>query len=249
MGFLSSVGDFIGGAVKTVGKVVGGSVGGLVGTGLNYLLSSEQADDAYDQSRSASAEAYARDLDLYKKRYQYTTADMKKAGINPILAASGGFNIGSSPTFQPAQAFLPSNNLDVTSSALNVANTGKANAEIKKIDEEADKIHNEINKILSEVVKTDSENRQIAVGIKKTLLEYQKLGEEITSVELSNERNKILTKYMRKLEDRLDQLISGTDFVQDKVQGRLKTLWDTLKDDVNQIIKMYRSSGGASGEW
>lgn len=44
--------------------------------------------------------AYQRNLDAYGSRYQMTMADMAKAGLNPILAASQG--VGGVPSAQPA---------------------------------------------------------------------------------------------------------------------------------------------------
>lgn len=40
---------------------------------------------------------------MYRHRYQYTAEDMKKAGINPILAAQSGLGGGGSPSGSMAQ--------------------------------------------------------------------------------------------------------------------------------------------------
>lgn len=65
--------------------IAGGA--GIAGSVLGKLFADEQADDAWDRTSSA-----------YARRYQTTMADMKAAGLNPILAAgSGGFNVGSGP--------------------------------------------------------------------------------------------------------------------------------------------------------
>lgn len=56
---------------------------------------------AKQQQQAAQAMAdisWKRQIDLYKKRYQITVRDMKAAGLNPILAAGGGFNVGSGLT-------------------------------------------------------------------------------------------------------------------------------------------------------
>ena len=37
--------------------------------------------------------AWLREKEAYQNRYRWTMDDMRKAGLNPILAASGGFNV------------------------------------------------------------------------------------------------------------------------------------------------------------
>ena len=79
-----------------------------------YDRSRIQALDAWNRSKKAattqnvraneaSALQFKREKQAYKKRYRWTTKDMRKAGLNPILAATGGYSVGNGPN-----ASLPS---------------------------------------------------------------------------------------------------------------------------------------------
>ncbi len=118
MGLLSSIGGFvpkaltkIGGFLKEAAPSILGSIGqSALGLGSDYLankyIGQPQAAEAYSQSKEASALAYSRQKEMFKNRYNWTMADMKASGLNPILAASsGGFNVSGGPTVQKAQAF------------------------------------------------------------------------------------------------------------------------------------------------
>jgi hypothetical protein len=96
MGFLSSIG-------KAVGKVAGiasdvAGVGGLFGI-------SPATDDARDFASASAAQANAYTTEQLKNRHQWEVADLRKAGLNPILSAmKGAPSIGGS-----AQAVSPAN--------------------------------------------------------------------------------------------------------------------------------------------
>lgn len=68
--------------------------------GQSRLSAKEQREWAAEQARLA----FDRSKNLYASRYQITMKDMRKAGLNPILAASGGFNVGSGITAPVASA-------------------------------------------------------------------------------------------------------------------------------------------------
>jgi hypothetical protein len=83
-----------------------GSIGGLVSGALPFLGSSalSLADNALQFSEQKSLAHGAQDFSAqqYANRYQITTADMKAAGLNPMLATTQG--PGSSPSGVSGQA-------------------------------------------------------------------------------------------------------------------------------------------------
>ncbi len=171
----------------TLGAALGLAAGT---TAFNFIAGRKQADDAYDQSKEASALAYERSREGYKRRYQDTMEDMKLAGLNPILAASsGGFNVGTAPQMQPAKAFqappvnFGSSAKDVTSSVkqteeskLTIQKTAEARAKkglIKQQEENALKeyfnLQQQFNKITAEAKHTLAK-RDLAVEEKKRVI-------------------------------------------------------------------------------
>lgn len=76
------------------------------GAATQYGRSQEAAAEAWARSQKAAEIqnqrameaadlAYQRSVQSYRRRYQWAVEDMKRAGLNPILAASGGFQVGS----------------------------------------------------------------------------------------------------------------------------------------------------------
>lgn len=72
----------------------------------NKLIGSREAEKASARSLHHATVMHNLGLDAYKKRYQWTMEDMRRAGLNPILAAaSGGFNVSGVPTMGSPGAF------------------------------------------------------------------------------------------------------------------------------------------------
>lgn len=137
------VGDIIGGAGKFLGSAAGDFLGNALGI--------SNADRAYEQSKEATALAFDRSMEAYKSRYQNTTADMRAAGLNPILAATGGFSVGSAPQMASAQAFqAPAPYGYAAQSVRNITETEKVEEEVKKVIQETDRTMQEVQKVSAE---------------------------------------------------------------------------------------------------
>lgn len=76
-----------------------------------WSRSKEGALKQYQRSQASATTAWQRSFGAYKNRYDNTMKDMKNAGLNPILAASGGFNVGSGPSAPMASSTAPSPHL------------------------------------------------------------------------------------------------------------------------------------------
>lgn len=68
-----------------------------------FNRSERAATTAYERYKSMFDKHWKDQISAYTSRYQWTMNDMRKAGLNPILAASSGFNVGHSPTASVAQ--------------------------------------------------------------------------------------------------------------------------------------------------
>lgn len=148
MGFLSSIG-------KTIGKVANFIPGvNLVSSALDIGTDMFMSSRANDTARENSAMAYQMSRDAYKNRYQDTMSDMKSAGLNPILAASGGFNVGNSVTANVPDTFKAGAQAPMSSSALDFAKTKQAEEETKKTVHETKLVINQAKNEFEKIFET-----------------------------------------------------------------------------------------------
>lgn len=109
--------------------VVGAAAIGAIGT---YAGGAS----ANNMAASESGRGRAWQKDMYKHRYQYTVKDMRKAGLNPILAAQ--FGGGSSPSGMQASFQNPA--AGAFSTAADIYSAGKqgevADVNIQKVEQE-----------------------------------------------------------------------------------------------------------------
>lgn len=128
-------------------------MGNAPSSALDFLTKQYTTQQANSQSEANTALAWQRSVDAYNSRYQNTMADMRKAGLNPILAASGGFNVGSAPQASTAQAFAapPTEIPRATSSALETSSVMKQKAEVEAIQWNIKKTAQDINESVSRI--------------------------------------------------------------------------------------------------
>lgn len=121
-------------------------VSSVFDTGLSFLGSSLLAGQANDNSAKAAAASYANNVKAFQRRYQDTVVDMKAAGLNPILAATGGFNVSGAPTMPMAQTFQGSlsGTHPISSSAKDYAETDEAVTSARKNEAEMQRTFQDI---------------------------------------------------------------------------------------------------------
>lgn len=185
MGFLSKITDVFKSvkSIPVVGDVVSGLTGGLGSTASDYVsnafIGQPNADAAFAQSQTATAKQYERQKELYQNRYKWTMEDMKRAGLNPILAASSGFNVGSNPTVSAAQSFMaPSPIGQGASSAKMVAETEKMKEETKETSAKIKKVQAETGLIIKKVKETIENTKVLSEESRNKALEYWNIAQD-----------------------------------------------------------------------
>lgn len=156
----------------------------VVDTGLSFLGNSFLAGQANDNSAKAAAAAYANNLKAFQRRYQDTVTDMRAAGLNPILAATGGFNVSGAPTMPMAQSFMGSMSgvHPISSTAKDYAEAEQATTGSKKNEVEIERTYQEIKNKQQDVKESIQRIAESRAREGKTTQEEMLIGRQIINV-------------------------------------------------------------------
>lgn len=222
MGLFSTIGTFLapftGGISAPIGAFADVIAPDVANSAVNYLFGQKQADNANAQAVTNSAVAWDREMGAYRSRYQNTMEDMRAAGLNPILAATGGFNVGNAPSIASAQSFMGNTSpVNFGSTAYNLAQSFKAKEEGKKAVQEAKAKVQEIRESMVRIYKMRAEKSLVTTQEKEVMqrifnLEqtFFKIGAEIDLINMDKseveQRTQVLRKTAQEIQYKLSEL-------------------------------------------
>jgi len=199
-------------SVASVGNFLAKNAGSIIGGGLNFIGGTSQNQSAWDIAQSAqaaSAEQAAQQMAFQERmrstQYQTVVEDMKKAGLNPMLAYSQGG--AGTPAGAAGSAFTaPVRNVlgEATSAYMNalqtdadvaLKNAGATNTSAQTIKVEADTIRTaaEIGKILEDTNVSSQTYKNMQVALNKLIA-------EITQIKASTALTSATTENVKKNE-------------------------------------------------
>lgn len=251
MGFFDTIKDIGSSIVKGVTSIPGALIGGAIDLGSswlgNELIGKPNADDAYAQSQQATAQAFERSYGAYKRRYQDTMADMREAGLNPILAAgSGGFQVSGQPEMSSAQSFMPNYPQLASSSAYQSMQAGRLNDQKAQTEQvERVKKGQEALNIAQDRFKKFEETILLRSTNKKVVAEIYNVKQELWN-KIAAFKETITKSYLN---------LSQTEVNQETVQvlkGQYQNIQKTI-EKAEIALKKLRQHGkfyeGAGGFW
>lgn len=165
--------------------------------------------------------AYRRSSRSYKSRYVDTMQDLKNAGLNPILAASGGFNVGSGVTAQ-----MPRGVDSPAAGALAFAQSETEEDKQKNLREENVKIRADALNIVADTAKKRAEARLLTRQEAEALKRITKMNHEID----------VILQQKRLNEENISQAKS----IATKLQGeiyRLKGQWKFYATPMGELLQ------------
>ena len=130
---------------------------------LDKAFSFWQTERANKAAKRASAVQFDREHKAYQSRYQDTVKDMKLAGINPIMAATGGFSVGSGPKSSTPQVYqTPPSQTDIGQSAKSFAQAKKSEKETERVGEEVKEVRQRVKESVMRVKKVRAEKNLVS---------------------------------------------------------------------------------------
>jgi len=181
MGFFSTVGRIAG---TYFGGPTGGSIGGAIG---GYLDSSS----AQSSERAAADRANAWSADMSNTAYQRAMADMRKAGLNPILA--GRLGGASTPGVVRENILTPA--MMSAEASMMQAHTAQS-----QMQANVEKIGYEINKILADTGLTFSQQAQVKQLTINAAEQAKQIRAQTTGIQADNEIKEVKAEFLRGLD-------------------------------------------------
>lgn len=190
--------------------------------------------------------------EFYKNRYRWTTEDMRAAGLNPILAASGGFSVGQGPSVGlPAVSMAPTPNMPTAvASARDVVQMKKTDAEIGEVFARTSKANNEAIESIERARQSRAQQNLITTQEAKTAEEVLVAIRQVDSITKNIEK---MTHEILALDQKVEvgkaevQTMALQRKVLKEEAERLATAVKVLKLGVPELEKtaeVYRGRGG-----
>ena len=186
-----SISSFVKGVTSSIGDIFN-PVSDLVGAGMSYLgqQSANEANSALSEKQMKFQE------DMRKTQYQTSMKDMRKAGLNPILA----YKTGGAGTPSGATAIMQNS----AGAAVDSYNKTKTATSTKKLQghqgnlarDQKDMIHNQIQLIQNQ---SDAASYQADVNYETKNLIAQKTLSEIENVNSARMANEVKKAYLGSL--------------------------------------------------
>lgn len=253
------------------GKILSSAASLIPGVGSSILgrqMDISSARDAREWQGEQAGIAYDRSMDAYKSRYQHTVADMKAAGLNPILAATGGFQVGPSVNaMMPPAAPMPSGNYlqNVVSSAKDYAQIPKIEKEVENVSEDTKlkgaqilKMQQEIRESIQNVATKRAQENLMEADEKLSVARVDDLASQISKryQEIENlklERDKIREEIPRILADRkrlqqLERESRSKEAEAYAAESQLRVLTKKIKTELPKLVQTAEAYKGPVGK-
>jgi len=274
MGILSSIGNAIGNFVSGFNPL--SWIGDMGSALLQDQLQDSNAKDAYNRSIAASGMEFDRNVYAYQNRYNWTMQDMEKAGLNPILAASTGYQVGSGPVSGSAQSFMSggaqikpfSDSMVNTASAYKQGREGdRVAAEIQELTARADKQKEEAKVAMEDVLKKRSE-KGVNVAKERVLVQtmfnleqeflykvqmFTRLQAEISNITADTNQKKALTekiaderRLLRNQSKQIEYYLSELKRISDAYEGPAGGILGYV-NAISKALNLHIGFGGYSG--
>jgi hypothetical protein len=195
-----------------------GAAAAVGGSALAASSNESIAADANSAAALANDKAWKRQKRMMKNKYQWMKTDLKRAGLNPILAASGGFSAGSVPQAPQQQVFQGHQypQLDIADSAKDLAESTKVESDIEKNKAEAMNQMDQAYLAREKKGLVTMEERKAWTSILKIEKEFEVMNRQI---DLTDENIKLTNKETQKLDVMIKQMTANLAAMQnlDKV--------------------------------